>query len=89
MIRQVASEVFPIDKDAVLGAIAGAMNHATIHDETAYHLNRYGSDGLFGGDDPATRQFDNEHGRLIDEFTQLSSVRNALIVAAKVKKGIR
>jgi hypothetical protein len=60
-----------------------------MHDGVAYHLNRYGDEGLFGGEDPAIRQFDSQHGRLIDEFTRLASVRNALVIAAKVNKEMR
>lgn len=89
MIQRVASGVFPIEKDEALGDMASSMNNAAVHDGAAYHMNRYGDDGLFGGEDPATRTFDGEHGRLIDEFAQLASVRNALIVAARVKKGSR
>jgi hypothetical protein len=89
MVQRVSSSVFPLEKANALGDMAGEMNNATMQDGTAYHLNRYSDDGLFGGEDPATRRFDSQRGRLIDEFTQLSSVRNALVVAAKVKKGLR
>lgn len=87
MIRAVSSSVYPLDDELELQAMAAAMDHASLDSSTGvtYHLHRYGEEGLFKGFDPAERSCESSMP-LKQRFTGLMSVRNALVVAARIKR---
>lgn len=85
MIQRVSSELYPIVPDEELRNLASQMQFASQID-AIYHLNRYDEGGLFRGDDPADSPFANNEMSLKNQFNELSNVRNALIVAARVRK---
>jgi hypothetical protein len=57
---------------------------AHCHNGIAYHLDRYGPNGLYGRDDPATREY---NGRVLKErCVLLAEPGNALAVSVNVSK---
>lgn len=88
MVRAVSSSVYPLDNDPDLQEMAAAMDHATLDQGTGvtYHIDRYGPEGLFLGFDPADRSCETVES-LKERFTGLVSVRNTLVVAARVRRG--
>lgn len=87
MVRKVSSEVYPLVGDCELRDIASSMPHATDGDDAHYHIDRYGEAGLFRGSDPADRSVEPGSKPLKEEFMRLESVRNALVIAARVRTG--
>lgn len=89
MVRTVSSEVYPLDSDADLQEMAMSMEDATRDPDTGvtYHFDRYGPEGLFDGFDPADRACESPEP-LKQRFTGLMSMRNALVVAARVRRGV-
>lgn len=85
MLQKQSSEVYPLDKDEQLKQMALAMNYSVERD-AVYHIDRYAEEGLFRGEDPANSPVDESGESLKQKFTSLMSVRNALIVAARVRK---
>lgn len=85
MIATVSDALYPIVSDDELMQLASQMDSATSHD-VIYHLNRYDEGGLFVGSDPAEREYTTGDGALKYRFTELTGVRNALVVAARVKR---
>lgn len=86
MMRRVCSEVLPIDLDTELTEVIENDRHATVIDGVRYHVDRYGPEGLFGGEDPANRSIEADGQPLKEIFPGLMSVRNALVVAARVRE---
>lgn len=81
MLRHVTSELYPLDNNTDLRAIALRMPHSTHEGNAVYHFNRYDKDGLFQTTDPADMPIE---GRILkDHFTKLKNVRHALVVAAR------
>lgn len=88
MIGHVASTVFPVDDDEVLRGIAVSMeNAALLQDGAAYHIDRYSEEGLFQGDDPADRPLRGSSS-LKTDYIGLRNARTALVVAARVRRGM-
>lgn len=85
MIAKISHEIYPIINDDALRNIALQMDHASLHDVT-YHIQRYGADGLFGDGDPADRPFTTDGIPLKQQFIELTNIRNALVVAARVRR---
>lgn len=86
MVRRVSSGVYPLDDDNELREKALQMPHASAEGNAAYHLNRYGPEGLFHGFDPAERPLSAEGPKLKDVYPQLQSVRHALVIAANINQ---
>lgn len=84
MIDSVSGQTYPIVHNTELQDIALQMPNASLHD-VAYHVHRYGEDGLFRGNDPADRSFIGGEPPIKQRFALLSSVRNALVVAARLR----
>lgn len=84
MLARKTSALYPVDHSDELRCLAQSMPYATSQDGVAYHVNRYGQNGLFGGDDPADQAFSATNLSLKQQFPLLRSVRNALIITAKV-----
>lgn len=85
MIQKESSAVYPLVDDEELHGMAASMSHAT-HIDAAYHVNRYGEEGLFVGEDPADSPLESGATPLKQQFSGLASARNALILAARVRK---
>jgi len=83
MLLAQCSDVYPLHQDDNLKNIAARMPRATMLD-AAYHIHRYDEGGLFTGDDPAERPINGIP--LQDRFVELTDIRNALVVAARVRK---
>lgn len=84
MMSRVAFDLYPLDDDPTLQQLAASMPHAAIHDNVAYHVDRYGSDGLFQGADPAESQLMTAPDTLIERFTELKNIRTALVITARI-----
>ncbi len=84
MLARVCDTIYPLVGDENLRDLALKMEHASLAD-VAYHIDRYGEDGLFRGEDPADRPLIVGDAPLKKRFTGLVSVRNALVVAARVR----
>lgn len=87
MIGHAAGSLYPLNDDPTLRQMAEQMEHATMVGGAAYHINRYGEDGLFQGEDPANLAFATMPTPLKSRYEGLQSVRNALIVTANVRGG--
>lgn len=87
MIRSVAGEIYPLDPDEELQNMANEMRYASFDPSTTatYHLKRYGETGLFRGFDPAERPCESSEP-LKCRFSGLMSARNALVIAARVRR---
>lgn len=85
MIRKESSAMYPLDDDEELRNMASNMSHASSLDAT-YHINRYSEQGLFVGKDPASQPLTIGTVALREQFPGLASVRNALVLAARVKE---
>ena len=85
MIQKQSSEIYPLHDDVQLKQMTLEMSHA-LELDAVYHVDRYGENGLFRGEDPANLPIDESGKSLKQKFTGLMSVRNALVVAARVKK---
>lgn len=86
MIARVSDDVYPLVDDQILRDMAVTMDHASMRD-VAYHLDRYGKDGLFRGGDPADGSVEPGGVSLKQQYQELTSVRHALIIAARVRRG--
>lgn len=86
MVARTASALYPVDDDSQLTELATSLPNVTMVDGVAYHLNRYGEQGLFRGEDPASRPFHPDGIPLKQQFTELISVRNALAVVARTRR---
>lgn len=86
MLARASDTVAPIDTDDELRAMALQMPHASLRGSVVYHLGRYGEDGLFHGADPADQPFRYGEVSLKQQFQELASVRNALVVAARIRR---
>ncbi len=84
MLCKITPDVFPIAGDGELQDYAREMPGASLLDDYAvYHIDRYNEDGLYEGNDPALRPL--ESTILMRRFRGLQSVRNALVVTARVQ----
>lgn len=86
MIGRVSDDVYPLVDDQILRDMAASMDHASMYD-VVYHLDRYGEDGLFHGDDPADGLVEPGDVSLKQRYQELTDVRHALIIAARVRRG--
>jgi hypothetical protein len=86
MIDRTASATYPLVDDAELCQLAQTMPHAVQSGDATYHKDRYGEQGLFRGNDPATLNIATPPLPLKERFIELSSVRNALVVVARLNK---
>lgn len=85
MMRTVAHTIYPINDDKQLKKLVQQMPHAEQPERgVAYHLNRYGPEGLYGVSDPAERPYFTDGVPLKDMYRSLRDVGAALIVAARV-----
>jgi len=68
-----------------LASIAVSVPHASVHDGYVYHIDRYAPAGLYGGEDPATRQY---RERILKErCVLLENPNNALAISVNLKEG--
>ena len=77
---------FPLNRDEELALMAENMNGAELVDGGAYHIGRYGQDGLYGVNDPANRSLKGDNTPLKERFPKLSDPGSALVLAAKVDR---
>ena len=77
---------FPLNRDEELALMAENMNGAELVDGVAYHIGRYGQDGLYGVNDPANRSLKGDGMSLKERFPRLSDPGSALVLAAKVDR---
>jgi len=77
---------FPLNRDEELALMAENMNGAELVDGVAYHIGRYGQDGLYGVNDPANRSLKGDNTPLKERFPKLSDPGSALVLAAKVDR---
>lgn len=75
---------FPLNTDKELELLAGSMNGAEFVDGVAYHVGRYGQEGLYGISDPANRSLRGDNISLKKRFPELSNPGSALVLASKV-----
>lgn len=87
MMQRQSDEIYPLHDDASLRMMALNMDDASELD-VVYHIDRYGEQGLFVGEDPACRPAEDGDRALKQRFDGLMSVRNALIIVARTKRGI-
>lgn len=85
MIGRVSGAIYLLVDDPMLRDMAAGMNGASMRD-VAYHLDRYGEDGLFHGGDPADGSVEANGVSLRQRYQELASVRNALVIAARVRR---
>ena len=82
------SSVYPCIPDEELRQFAAGFENATLcGDGVTYHIDRYDEAGLFGLFDPAEQTIGTNGLSMKQQFPGLQSVRNALVVAARVPKG--
>lgn len=87
MVANTASDPFPLSDNNELRELALKMDNAELHrDGIVYHFDRYDEGGLFGGSDPADRSPDSKPTSLKQRFPGLESARNALVLAAKIRR---
>ena len=88
MVDRVSSDLYPIADNAELQSLASEMPFAHAHEGAFYHINRYSDyeDGLFAGEDPASEPFKKNELTLKQQFAGLMDTRNALVVAARVRR---
>lgn len=86
MMNHVSSELYPLVDDEELKSLATTMNYAEPRGNALYHINRYDENGLFVGVDPASYPFEKDGVSLKQQFEELINVRNALVVAARVRR---
>lgn len=77
---------FPLNRDEELALMAENMNGAELVDGVAYHIGRYGQDGLYGVNDPANRSLKGDNMPLRERFPKLSDPGSALVLAARVDR---
>ena len=82
MIRHVCTDIFPLSAHELLRSYAASLPHVTMINDITYHIDRYGSDGLFKGFDPADNVLDSSS--LKNQFPILQSIRHALAITAFV-----
>ena len=85
IIQNESSAVYPLVDDVELHGMATSMSDATYID-ALYHVNRYGEEGLFVGEDPADNPLESGGVSLKQQFSGLASAGNALILTARVRK---
>lgn len=88
MVSRVSTELYPIEDDAELESLASEMPFAEAYEGIFYHINRYSDyeDGLFVGEDPGSGPFEENGPPLKQQFGGLVDARNALVVAARVRR---
>jgi hypothetical protein len=86
MISHLAVATYPLVDDSELSQLAQEMPHAVQSGNATYHKDRYGEQGLFRGDDPADLVVATSPLPLKKRFTELSNIRHALVVAARLNK---
>ncbi len=85
MIRSVAHTIYPINDDKILEKLAKDMPHVEQPaNDVVYHLNRYGTGGLYGCDDPADRPYFTTCPPLKKMYRQLIDPGTALVVTARI-----
>ena len=85
MIRSVAHTIYPINDDKQLERMGVQMPHATVpKNGVAYHINRYGSEGLYGDTDPANLPYFVGGPLLKHMYKGLNDPGTALVIAARV-----
>ena len=68
----------------VLLQLSSPLPHVTHHDGIAYHLDRYGPNGLYGTFDPAERQY---NGQVLNErCSLLSDPNHALAISVTLNE---
>lgn len=60
------------------------MESSELIDGVAYHIGRYGRNGLYGANDPASRYLKGDDIALKERYSKLSDPGSALVLAAKV-----
>ena len=60
------------------------MEGSELIDGVAHHIGRYGQNGLYGANDPASRCLRGDDIALKERFSKLSDPGSALVLAAKV-----
>lgn len=85
MLGKISSDVVPIDTNHHLHELAMSMPYATEVDGVAYHIGRYGEEGLYGDDDPASQPLHKGEVPFSQRFPELQDVRNSLVLAARVR----
>lgn len=90
MMLRSTRQLYPLVDDDELKHIALDMPHASLgQDGIVYHFNRYDENGLFQSGDPAERSVTPASGKSLKQlFVGLQDERNALIVSAKIQKGM-
>lgn len=89
MLGSVADTLYPLKHSQQDQALAELLGESvTTINEVAYELERYDTQGLFRGFDPADRPYElNNPETLKQRFEQLTSVQAALVVVATLPKG--
>lgn len=75
---------YPLNNDESTKAIALSMPHSVDVADVTYHLGRYGEEGLYGSNDPARRHFRMSKLPFFQQYPQLSSKSNALVIAGNI-----
>lgn len=88
MVGKVAHTLYPLDQSQTLQSTATEMPGATLRDNTVYHFNRYGPNGLYQREDPADQGV-NTSLPLKEQYPGLKDTSTALVIAAHTKKGIK
>lgn len=86
LLRRMGTEVVPFDNDDALHELALSMPSAQEIDGVVYHIGRYGEDGLYGDEDPATLPMQRDGIPFMQQFQELQDVRNTLVIAARLHK---
>jgi hypothetical protein len=88
MMQHVSSELYPMRYDDELQELASEMPYADAREGIFYHINRYNDyeDGLFVGADPADSPLKQNGHSLKQQYRALADARNALIIAARVRR---
>lgn len=79
---------YPLNRVSRLEQIASEMSGAELIDGAIYHVGRYGNDGLYGINDPAERSLRGDNIPMKERFQQLNEPGNALVLAAKMERGV-
>lgn len=88
MMQHVSSDLYPVQHDDILHSLASEMPFADAREGIFYHINRYNDyeDGLFVGADPADSPLKQNGHSLKRQYRALADARNALIIAARVRR---
>lgn len=86
LLNKISTEVVPLDADTRLHELAVSMPYATDVDGVAYHLGRYGEEGLYAEDDPAMHPIRHGDSVFAHLYPELQDVRNALVMASRIRR---